>query len=150
MAVIIGRKQEQRELSRLYHSGEAEMVVVYGRRRVGKTYLVNQAFAQTGFAFKVTGLYKQKMSDQLKNFSMAIDEYFHEGERKLPVSWIDAFAQLKACLNNSKTGTRRVLFFDELLLHLLLFAIHQGQLWAGRAFLDSHARQSKEGCLAGL
>ena len=40
MAVIIGRKQEQKELSRLYHSDEAEMVVVYGRRRVGKTYLV--------------------------------------------------------------------------------------------------------------
>ena len=58
MAVIIGRKQEQKELNRLYHSDEAEMVVVYGRRRVGKTYLVNQVFAQTGFAFKVTGLYK--------------------------------------------------------------------------------------------
>ena len=114
MAVIIGRKQEQKELNRLYHSGEAEMVVVYGRRRVGKTYLVNQVFAQTGFAFKVTGLYKQKMPVQLKNFSMAIDEYFHEGERKQPVSWMDAFAQLKACLNNTKTGTRRVLFFDEL------------------------------------
>ena len=96
MAVIIGRKQEQKELTRLYHSGEAEMVVVYGRRRVGKTYLVNQVFAQTGFAFKVTGLYKQKMPVQLKNFSMALDEFFHEGERKLPVSWMDAFAQLKA------------------------------------------------------
>ena len=88
MAVIIGRKQEQKELNRLYHSGEAEMVVVYGRRRVGKTYLVNQVFTQTGFAFKVTGLYKQKMPVQLKNFSMAIDEYFHEGERKQPVSII--------------------------------------------------------------
>ena len=114
MAVVIGRKQEQKELNRLYHSGEAEMVVVYGRRRVGKTYLVNQVFAQTGFSFKVTGLYKQKMPVQLKNFSMALDEFFHEGERKLPVSWMDAFVQLKACLNDTKTGTRRVLFFDEL------------------------------------
>ena len=44
MATIIGRKQEQKELRRLYESDEAEMVVVYGRRRVGKTYLVNQTF----------------------------------------------------------------------------------------------------------
>ncbi|MBQ3958620.1 MAG: ATP-binding protein, partial [Bacteroidaceae bacterium] len=84
MAAIIGRKQEQRELSRLYHSGEAEMVVVYGRRRVGKTFLVNQMFAQTGFAFKVTGLYEQKMPIQLTNFYMAIDEYFPDEERKRP------------------------------------------------------------------
>ena len=113
MAVIIGRKQEQKELCRLYHSDEAEMVVVYGRRRVGKTYLVNQVFTQTGFAFKVTGLYKQKMPVQLKNFSLALQEYFHEEERKQPTSWMDAFALLKTCLNNTKTGTKRVLFFDE-------------------------------------
>ena len=114
MAVIIGRKQEQKELIRLYHSDEAEMVVVYGRRRVGKTYLVNHVFAQTGFAFKVTGLYKQKMPVQLKNFSLALQEYFHKEESKQPVSWMDAFGLLKAYLNNTKTGTRRVLFFDEL------------------------------------
>ena len=46
MATIIGRKQEQKELRRLYESDEAEMVVVYGRRRVGKTYLVNQTFKE--------------------------------------------------------------------------------------------------------
>ena len=114
MAVIIGRKQEQRELRRLYQSDEAEMVVVYGRRRVGKTYLINQMFAQTGFTFKVTGLYKQKMSVQLKNFSLAINEYFQDGDRKHPTSWMEAFGQLKSCLNNTKTGTKRVLFFDEL------------------------------------
>lgn len=83
MAVIIGRKQEQNELSRLYHSDEAEMVVVYGRRRVGKTYLVNQVFAKTGFAFKVTGLYKQNMSVQLKNFSLALQEYFHNAAKSI-------------------------------------------------------------------
>lgn len=56
MATIIGRKKEQKEPRRLYESDEAEMIVVYGRRRVGKTYLVNQTFANVGFAFKVTGI----------------------------------------------------------------------------------------------
>ena len=72
MAVIIGRKQEQKELKRLYDSEEPEMVVVYGRRRVGKTYLVNQVFAEEGFAFKITGLYKSKLPVQLENFSLAL------------------------------------------------------------------------------
>ena len=39
-------KQEQKELRRLYESDEAEMVVVYGRRRVGKTYLVRETFSE--------------------------------------------------------------------------------------------------------
>ncbi len=68
MAVIIGREQEQKELLRLYSSDEAEMVVVYGRHRVGKTYLVNQTFGESRFTFKVTGLHNKKMGIQLKNF----------------------------------------------------------------------------------
>ena len=114
MATIIGRKQEQKELLRLYNSDEAEMVVVYGRRRVGKTFLVNQVFAQTGFAFKMTGLYHQKMAVQLKNFSLALKEYSHEQSKVTPTSWMEAFEQLKEYLKRTKTDTKRVLFFDEL------------------------------------
>ena len=72
MAIIIGRKQEQKELRRMFSSDEAELVVVYGRRRVGKTFLVNQVFAQEEFAFKVTGLYKKRMPVQLANFASAL------------------------------------------------------------------------------
>lgn len=114
MATIIGRKHEQKELDRLFHSDEAEMVVVYGRRRVGKTFLVNQVFAQSGFAFKVTGLYKQQMAVQLKNFTLSLQECFHVEKCKQPTSWMDAFGQLKDCLIKSKTGGKRVVFFDEL------------------------------------
>ena len=114
MAFIIGRKEEQKELHRLYESDEAEMVVVYGRRRVGKTYLVNQTFAEHGFDFKVTGLYKKRMSVQLENFTLALREY--AGDESLPVfkNWMEAFGQLKEFLKATRTGCKRVLFFDEL------------------------------------
>ena len=114
MAAIIGRKQEQKELKRLFGSDEAEMVVVYGRRRVGKTYLVNQVFAEEGFAFRVTGLYKSKLSVQLENFSLALQECSAETAWPRPKTWMEAFGQLKDYLKKTKTGKKRVLFFDEL------------------------------------
>ena len=114
MAVIIGRKQEQKELRRLYSSDEAEMVVVYGRRRVGKTYLVNQTFGEDNFTFKVTGVHRKKMAVQLENFDNALREY--SGDPALPCStnWMEAFASLKQYLNKSRGNGKRLLFFDEL------------------------------------
>ena len=114
MAVIIGRKQEQKELKRMYASDEAEMVVVYGRRRVGKTYLVNQVFAEEGFAFKITGLYKSKLRMQLENFSLALRDCSSDSSWEKPQTWMEAFGQLKEYLKKTKTGKKRVLFFDEL------------------------------------
>lgn len=114
MATIIGRKQEQKELRRLFSSDEAEMVVVYGRRRVGKTFLVNQVFAQEEFAFKVTGLYKKRMNVQLENFASAMNEYSNSEVSPTPKTWMEAFDQLKSHLKRTKTGKKRVLFFDEL------------------------------------
>ena len=73
MATIIGRKKEQKELRRLYESDEAEMIVVYGRRRVGKTYLVNQTFANVGFTFKVTGIHKARMAEQYMAVTQDMD-----------------------------------------------------------------------------
>ena len=114
MASIIGRKQEQKELHRLYSSDEAEMVVVYGRRRIGKTYLVNQTFADVGFTFKVTGMHKVSMSKQIENFSLALREYFVGNPLATPKSWMEAFRQLKDCLKKVKDGSRHIIFIDEL------------------------------------
>lgn len=114
MATIIGRKQEQKELLRLYESEESEMVVVYGRRRVGKTYLVNQTFAQQGFDFKVTGLYKKRLAAQLENFALALREYTTDDSIPVAKNWMEAFNQLKKYLKDNPSGKKRVLFFDEL------------------------------------
>ena len=42
---MIGREKEVKELNKLYDKNRAELVAVYGRRRVGKTYLIDETFA---------------------------------------------------------------------------------------------------------
>lgn len=108
---IIGRKAEKERLERLYESGAAEMLVVYGRRRVGKTYLVRQHF-ENRFAFVATGMYKQPQEVQLLQFGMAINEYF---DTDAPVfkNWLEAFAYLKKCLKESDKS-RKLVFIDEI------------------------------------
>ena len=61
---FIGREKEIRQLRQRYESSSPEMVVVYGRRRVGKTFLIRQTF-NNGFDFYLTGLYKKSLSRQL-------------------------------------------------------------------------------------
>ena len=113
MAILIGRKKEQEILKRLYNSKEAELVVVYGRRRVGKTFLVNQTFSNQ-FTFKVTGLHQVRLADQLSNFMMALREYSHDNQSRKVKSWMEAFDMLKTYLISIKTTGKKVIFFDEL------------------------------------
>ena len=91
MAEIIGRKQEIQELQRCYTSSESEFVVVYGRRRVGKTYLVREFFHQE-FCFQLTGMYNQPKKVQLSNFAVTLDRFSGE-HRLLPSDWMEAFNQ---------------------------------------------------------
>ena len=70
---IIGRIAEKRELERCERSGKSELVCVYGRRRVGKTYLVEQTFAQC-FAFRATGVEGGNTRRQLKSFNQRLQE----------------------------------------------------------------------------
>ena len=114
LIMLVGRKQEQQELRRLYASDEAELVVVYGRRRVGKTYLVNHVFDEEEFVFKVTGLHNVRLAAHLDNFVRALREYSGDDSWTLPSGWMEAFDQLKTYLKNTKTGRKRVLFIDEL------------------------------------
>ena len=60
---IIGRYSEMEQIRRLYEAHSPEFVVVYGRRRVGKTFLINQFF-KDNFTFKVTGLAKKDKNTQ--------------------------------------------------------------------------------------
>ena len=52
---MIGRKHELTELNNLYNSGKSEFVAVYGRRRVGKTFMIDETF-KTKFTFRHAGL----------------------------------------------------------------------------------------------
>lgn len=110
---IIGRKKETAEMRLVAESGEPEFVVVYGRRRVGKTYLVNQFF-NNDFVFKVTGIAEREAkAKQLANFGESLRRY---GSPLCPDpdNWKEAFDSLRRLLENKKTTGKKVVFIDEL------------------------------------
>lgn len=110
--LFIGREYEISQLEKYRKSKESEFVIVYGRRRVGKTFLVNEFFDGT-YDFKVTGLYKQPKATQLKNFYLALLEY-GSSAKGIPADWLEAFAELKRLLKSIKENRKKIVFIDEL------------------------------------
>ena len=108
---MIGRKNEQERLLSALENEESEFIAVYGRRRVGKTYLIRQTFGN-GFAFYHTGLAKSPMSDQLAAFGASLNEYGGEVAEP-PKNWLEAFTRLRRLLEKS-SGGKKVVFIDEL------------------------------------
>ena len=110
--ILVGRNSELSRLKSIMDSNEAEFVVVYGRRRVGKTFLVN-SFFNDSYAFKLTGLAEKNKSEQLTNFAASLRRY---GKKKYtkPRTWFEAFEMLRDLLENSETDGKRVIFIDEL------------------------------------
>ena len=109
--MLIGRKEEQKKLRRAFTSGESEFVAVYGRRRVGKTYLIRETFSNK-FTFTHTGLAKKDTRAQLQNFQQSLREQGLEGA-PLPANWLEAFSMLANLLKKSD-DKRKVVFIDEL------------------------------------
>lgn len=108
---MVGREKEQRRLRELADSGEAEFVAVYGRRRVGKTYLVRETF-DGDFTFCHSGMARVGMAKQLQAFRSSLKEW---GDEKCPrlESWIDAFDEVKQIVRNS-SQQRKIVFIDEM------------------------------------
>lgn len=109
---IIARKSEMEQLQKLLDSAAPEFAVVYGRRRVGKTFLVNRFF-NDNFTFKVTGLAKKDKTAQLWNFGEALKK---QGSPLCPTpkNWREAFNSLRLLLENTKAPGKKVVFIDEL------------------------------------
>ena len=111
---FIGRETEKGILQAALDSNEAEMVAVIGRRRVGKTFLVKTAYAGR-IDFEATGVQNSEEAEQLQNFTLRLNETFHDGEGVLkPTNWLDAFHQLGAALDRKKKRKRMVVFLDEI------------------------------------
>lgn len=98
-------------LKEYVNSGRSEFIAVYGRRRVGKTFLVRQTF-QNDFAFYFTGSENSPLKSQLTTFAVAMQRYSHS-ELVVPQNWILAFAQLAQYLEKLPNGPK-IIFIDEL------------------------------------
>jgi AAA+ ATPase superfamily predicted ATPase len=108
---IIGRESEIKRLQELYNSGNPEFVALYGRRRVGKTFLVRQMFGDK-FVFDLAGLANAKTQEQLVNFNFSLRRASHQ-HFGLAKNWLEAFEQLISLLKSSKKR-RKVIFMDEI------------------------------------
>ena len=113
---LVGRAREIALLDRCLQSGRPEFVAVYGRRRVGKTYLIRQYF-KDGFAFYATGVADGKTRDQLKAFHAKLREY-GDSNLAIPHDWFDAFSRLRRLLEREdvrrdRVSSRIVVFLDE-------------------------------------
>lgn len=114
---MIGRKKEIRELNRLYDSNKAELVAIYGRLRVGKTYLIDQVFKDR-VTFKHAGLSPigdngNLLRYQLENFYYSLISIGVKADH-IPNTWLEAFFMLRSYLDEIDDGSRQLIVLDEL------------------------------------
>lgn len=107
---MIGRKDEIRQLSDAYKSSQSEFVAVYGRRRIGKTYLITETF-ENKFAFHHTGLKEGDTKRQLEHFRLSLRQQGHYDCPRIK-DWLEAFFELERLLDGRGTG-RKIVFLDE-------------------------------------
>lgn len=108
--MIIGRDKEQKELLNLLEKEESQFCAVYGRRRVGKTYLIRETFNYR-FCFQHTGVARGTLRQQLTAFRNSLSA---TGMKcPIPKTWIEAFESLKQLICQAPAG-KKVLFIDEL------------------------------------
>jgi len=110
MSKIIGRKAEIQLLKEALENNKSELIAVYGRRRIGKTFLIREFFKKD-LVFEVTGLAEGLMKDQLENFQKALS-----GRKKYsscPDKWLEAFTALEEYLDKLKSKKKKVIFIDE-------------------------------------
>lgn len=116
MTEIIGRKHEKAMLDDAMNSPRAEFIAVYGRRRVGKTYLIkNHLQSKPCALFQMTGIYKGKLKTQLARFAKELGVAFYQNAPiKIPLDWMEAFESLTQALSNIPQDKKIVIFLDEL------------------------------------
>ena len=110
---IIGREKEMADLQRCLDSNRSELVIVYGRRRVGKTYLVDQFF-KSKYDFTYVGGHKLSQRVQLRNFGKALKLAMGERTARKFGDWFDAFDVLEEYLESLPTDRKKVVFIDEM------------------------------------
>lgn len=109
---FIGRNREKTELLRCYSSNQSEFVIIYGRRRVGKTCLVNHVLSEN-FSFYYTGSHSAPIERQLSRFADTLCKYGLPNKVNLS-NWYDAFDALQQLLQLLPPDHKKVIFLDEM------------------------------------
>lgn len=117
---IIGRTREIAELQRLYNSHKSEFIAIYGRRRVGKSFLVNEVFGKK-IVFSAVGTYIKDGDKDFVSYRQSQLDHFYDAlllsglskTEHRPTNWRECFLLLRKLLEQ-KRSRRKVIFFDEL------------------------------------
>lgn len=110
---LIGRIEEQQILASRLASADPELIAVYGRRRVGKTYLI-RTFCKDHIIFEFTGIHESGMKTQLENFSQALQQATKSAVAlAIPGNWLQAFAMLDVYIGTLPANKPAVIFLDE-------------------------------------
>ncbi len=113
MDKLIGRQEEKKILANALSSPEAELIAVYGRRRVGKTYLIRNVYKER-IIFEMTGIHEAKLAEQLQNLSLSLQNAMSSAvPPAIPDNWITAFDFLRKYLSTKLSSQKSVVFFDE-------------------------------------
>lgn len=127
---LIGRIEEQEILQKALLSSKAEMVSVIGRRRVGKTFLIESVYGDK-IDFEITGIQYATRTQQLRNFNIQLSKYFKDSNLlSEPRDWIEAFHFLSQLLEQKKKRGKMVVFLDE----LPWMATHRSSFLKGLSF----------------
>lgn len=110
---IIGRKKELQKLDRILQSKKSEFLTVYGRRRVGKTFLIREYFDYT-FDFQISGLGNANTKQQLFNFDTTLRKQSNLVFEGASENWLTAFNRLEEHLEHKSKQEKITIFFDEL------------------------------------
>lgn len=114
MEAIIGRETEKKILGEMLTSKEAELVAVYGRRRVGKTFLIRNFYSRQ-LVFEFTGVHEAGLAQQLAGFSEALKTAMGTPlPPAVPSNWMEAFTFLNDYLKTKLVKEPVVILFDEL------------------------------------
>ena len=115
MSRLVARRSERRTLDEALRSPDAELIAVYGRRRVGKTFLIREAYARE-LCFELVGTHEAELTTQLRAFSTALGAATRAvAEPAPPPDWQAAFGQLSTFLTRrfKRSKTKHVVLFDE-------------------------------------
>ncbi len=112
---IIGRTQEKAKLDKILASNQSEFLALYGRRRIGKTFLIRQ-YLKEHLVFEISGTKDGSKTQQLSNFfAEYLRQTDHKAQTLTPNTWHIAFEYLAKYLENlPQTNTKHVVFLDEM------------------------------------